>query len=226
MRQIAGAAAQGVHPFRLNAIPPIRTLLLDAENPPDAIVETAHPIRDRAYQVAGDSYDEDRAYIWHRPGGLNLRDRKDRLTLEQVLAECRPDVLCAGPMYKLYRVGGRERGDEQATHEVQTVLDDLRTRFGFALVLEHHAPKAQAGVRDMLPYGSSLWLRWPELGLSLSVKNSKWPKDYPADALAVGRWRRDRVQCAWPDRLDRGGSWPWTGWWKNPEPEAEQQEMM
>ena len=47
------------------------------------------------------------------------------------------------------------------------MLDDLRTRFGFALVLEHHAPKPRGGRRDLLPFGSQRWLARPELGIRL-----------------------------------------------------------
>lgn len=207
MRQIAGAAAQGIHPFNLTPIPAVRTLLVDVENPADAIVETADMIA-KAARHQSDGYDPDRAHIWHQPGGINLRDRADRLRFDQVLAKVRPDVVCAGPMYKLYRVGARE-SDEQAAQEVQHIFDDLRTRYSFALVLEHHAPKGSGPVRDLLPYGSSLWLRWPELGIKLDPDVDAGGKG----SLGVGRWRRDRVVCSWPYRLDRGTRWPWVGWW-------------
>ncbi|MBK9178745.1 MAG: site-specific DNA-methyltransferase [Acidimicrobiales bacterium] len=91
--------------------------------------------------------------------------------------------------------------------EVQHVLDDLRTRYRFALLVEHHAPKRQAGVRELAPYGSSLWLRWPELGLKLI------PTDDTNRVMDVGRWRGDRRQSGWPARLERGTPWPWVGVW-------------
>lgn len=207
MRQIAGCAAQGVHPFTWAPIPPIRALLVDTENPDDAIAETAEWIEHAVAKRSGEFYDPDRLHLWRQPGGLNIRDRSDRLRLEQVIAETRPALVCAGPMYKLYRLDRRE-SDEIAALEVQQILDDLRARYGFALVLEHHAPKAQGGAaRDLVPYGSSVWLRWPELGIKLTPN----PDGGPKGSLAVGRWRRDRVECLWPDRLDRATDFPWLG---------------
>jgi len=212
-RQVAIAAAQGVHPFTHRPIPPVRTLIVDLENPDDAIAETCKPITDRA-RDASSSYDEGRAWLWRRPDGIDVRTRAGRVALERVIATVKPDLVCLGPMYKAYSVRAREN-DELAAGEVQRVLDDLRTRHSFSLLLEHHAPKASGlSVRDLVPYGSSLWLRWPELGLTLI------PGDGEREAktsLVVGRFRRDRALNSWPTRLDRGapGRWPWSGFYEN-----------
>ena len=213
-RQVAIAAAQGVHPFTHATIPAVRTLIVDLENPDDAIAETCRPITARARATSA-RYDEGRAWLWRRPDGIDLRSRADRAALERVIADCRPDLVALGPLYKAYRTSARE-SDELAGGEVQTVLDDLRTRYGFALLMEHHAPKSvgSSGGRDLVPYGSSLWLRWPELGLKLIPGDGE---KAPRDSLLVGRFRKDRMRNAWPDRLDRGGEgrWPWIGYWRN-----------
>lgn len=212
VRQVAIAAAQGVHPFTHKQIPPVRTLIVDLENPDDAIAETCRPITDRARNASA-RYDEGRAWLWRRPDGINLRSRADRAALERVIADTRPDLVALGPLYKAYRTTARE-SDELAGGEVQQVLDDLRTRYGFALLMEHHAPKGigSSGGRDLVPYGSSLWLRWPELGLKLIPGDGE---SCSKDSLVVGRFRRDRMRNSWPDRLDRGGvgRWPWVGFW-------------
>ena len=72
--------------------------------------------------------------FWRRPGGVDLRKRADRLAFEDVLRRRRPRLVCLGPVYKSYQRRGSE-SDEQVATEVQQVLDDLRTRFRFALVL-------------------------------------------------------------------------------------------
>lgn len=215
VRQIAITAAQGIHPFRFTPIPPVRTLLVDLENPSDSIADGARPIVARA-KLMSEDYQPFRAWVWHQPGGIDIRTRVGRGQLEAVIANTQPDLVCLGPVYKAYRIQARE-SDEIAAGEVQVIFDDLRTRYDFALVLEHHAPKAQGTVRDMLPYGSSLWLRWPELGIKFV------PLDDPPDAVTVGRFRFDRVKNSWPNRLDRGGEWPWTGWWtKAPDDDFEE----
>ena len=205
-RQIGLAAAQGVHPLHYQRIQPCRTLIVDLENPDDSIMDVCQPIRDQAAAKVRDGYDADRAWLWHRPGGINLRKRKDRSELESVIAHVRPTLVCLGPIYKAYRVEARE-SDELAAAEVMAVFDDLRTRYGFALMLEHHAPKGQGGSRDLMPYGSSLWLRWPEIGLKLT------PKEPDNSVMTVGRWRGDRLENAWPVELERSQPWPWAGIW-------------
>lgn len=209
-RQISILAAQGVHPLTLAPMPPVTTLLVDLENPQDAIAETAQPIRTAIRTQRGAAYRDDAAWIWMRPAGIDLRSRRDRLDLEAVIAEVRPKLVCLGPMYKAYRVTAKE-SDEQAVGEVQAVFDDLRTRYGFALLLEHHAPKGPTGAtRDLSPYGSSFWLRWPEFGIKLTPVLSDPSK------LAVQRWRGDRLTATWPDELQRGaGRFPWTGVYPN-----------
>lgn len=207
LRQIAVCAAAGIHPLTKQPMRALRTLIVDLENPEDVLITKCRPIVASARMRKGGV--DDRAWIWHRPAGINLRTRADRATLETIVANLRPDLVCMGPLYKAYRVLAREN-DELAAGEVQSALDDLRTRYQFGLVLEHHAPKKQAGVRELTPYGSSLWLRWPEQGIKLR------PDPHPErpTSLLVERWRQDRVDAAWPDRLDRGDVWPWEGYWE------------
>jgi replicative DNA helicase len=205
-RQIGLAAAQGIHPLNFRTMTPCRTLIVDLENPDDSIIDVCEPIRQQAKKFDPRSYDADRAWLWHRPGGINLRKRKDRADLEAVIAHVHPTLVCLGPIYKSYRVEARE-SDELAGAEVMAVFDDLRTRYGFALMLEHHAPKGSGGARDLMPYGSSLWLRWPEIGLKLT------PATEDNSLMTVGRWRGDRLENEWPAELERSQPWPWKGLW-------------
>lgn len=205
-RQIGLAAAQGIHPLNFGTMDPCRTLIVDLENPDDSIIDVCEPIRRQAQKYDPANYDADRAWLWHRPGGINLRKRKDRAELEAVIAHVQPTLVCLGPIYKAYRVEARE-SDELAGAEVMAVFDDLRTRYGFALMLEHHAPKGSGGSRDLMPYGSSLWLRWPEIGLKLT------PALEDNSLMTVGRWRGDRLENEWPQELERSQPWPWQGIW-------------
>lgn len=205
-RQIGIAAGQGVHPLHFQNIDPVRVLIVDLENPDDSVVDVCAPLRDTAKSRVGDLYESDRVWLWHRPGGINLRQRRDRMELETVVAQSRPDLVCLGPIYKSYTLSSSE-SDELAAKEVMQCFDDLRTRYGFALLLEHHAPKGGGSKRDMTPYGTSLWLRWPELGISLS------PIDAEGERMRVGRWRGDRLENSWPIELRRGQPWLWKGLW-------------
>lgn len=194
VQQVAVIAGRGLHPFTAEVIDPVRALIVDLENPDDVVAARF----DRLDAKAGTD-----SWLWHRPGGIDLRRRRDRMDFEAVLGEVRPQVVALGPLYKSFRTAKGE-SHEQAAGEVQATFDDLRTRFGFGLLLEHHAPHGSGGVRDLRPEGSSLWLRWPEIGLKLL------PSD-PSDRkhVKVGRFRYDRVENQWPDALRWGRGMPW-----------------
>jgi len=206
LRQLAIASAQGVHPLTHQPMQPIRALIVDAENPLAAIAETGSPLDAQARRSASAAFDSERCRVWSEPGGLDLRRPRDRASLVREIRNQQPELVVAGPVYKL---GPRHEGEsyEDAAEGVLRVLDELRTRFKFALILEHHAPKPQAGKRDILPFGSQRWLAWPELGIGLHESDQ--------GGLRIGRFRGDRLRNHWPDRLERSGAWPWTGVWEH-----------
>ncbi len=213
LRQIAICAAQGVHPFTFDRIEPVRALVVDAENPLAAIAETGSWIDEKVRGAVGDDYGAARCRVWSRPGGLDLREPGDRAALVRELRAQRPALVVAGPIYKL---GGRRPSEsyEDAAEGLLAVLDELRVRFGFALVLEHHAPKPQQGRREMLPFGSQRWLAWPEIGVGLVPD-----RDRP-DVLRLDRFRGDRLRSFWPDRVVRGNDWPFFGEWDGGPPDV------
>lgn len=218
LTQVAVCASQGVHPLTFQPVRPVRTLIVDLENPEERIIEGCTPIRDHTRMRAKD-YDSDRAWLWHRPGGIDLRSRADAAALEAVLGKVRPQLVVMGPAYKASQRGKGEGWDESAMG-VQRVLDSLRTRFGFALLMEDHAPQSTGGVRDLRPFGSSLWLRWPEVGLKLAPDSEP-----PAPrSLIVKRWRGDRLPNDWPARLEEGNGWPWVGVWDRAMPSYSREE--
>ena len=193
LRQIAICSSQGIDPLRFHVIMPIRVLMVDLENPVEAIKETGARIV-RAVVNKNGGYDDEALRVWMRPGGIDVRTRRDRLALEREVAAHRPDLVIMGPVYKLSQRQPRE-SYEEATDPVLHILDDLRTRYGFALILEHHAPQANQGAREMRPFGSQRWMAWPELGLGLK------------------KFRGDRLLNKWPNQLHRGQVWPWVGRW-------------
>lgn len=213
-RQLAVCAAAGLHPFRLQAIEAQRVLVVDAENDPATAVSedgtldhaSAHGVMATATrQVPG--WDQSRLAVWSRPEGIDLRTRRDAGWLEAVIADHRPDLVLAGPLYKMFR---RARGEDDETlgGAIQRILDRVRVRHDVALWLEHHSPKGQNGVRPLDPFGTSLWMRWPDIGVNLTPDDD--------GALKVGRFRGDRYRVTGlPDQLQRGRVWPWVGRWNS-----------
>lgn len=209
-RAVALGVAAGRHPFAPSVrIPPARSLIVDLENPPGLIRAKCAPIVGALRAWGG--FDESACTLWSRPGGIDLRKAADALLFERVVELARPRLVAFGPIYKAF-TDGREDRAETSTREVMAVLDRLREKYGFALWVEHHAPLESGGTRKWRPFGSSLWLRWPEFGLALPFSD---PADPRCTSLTVARWRGDRDEREWPSRLDRGTrGWPWEASWE------------
>lgn len=208
LRQTAVCAAYGIHPFRPEPQRVIPTLLIDLENPEDHIHASLDRLVRQAKMTTARREVTPAGRLWSRPGGIDLRKRSDRAELETLIAKRRPELVVAGPLYKLTRPTQSDNW-ETAAREVQGVFDDWRARYGISLFLEDHAGQpVGGGRRELRPYGSSLWLRWPEIGLALEPN----PND---GSLDVSRWRGDRMPTDWPDRLERSDVWPWRGVWEN-----------
>ena len=217
LRTISMAVAQGHHPFWFSTkIVPRRVLYVDLENPLEVLGEP-HVERFIEYIKERDSeiYDPSRLKVWRRPGGINIRNQRDRADLQREIINHQPDLVCMGPLYKMYSGSGSERLEE-STEDAMRILDDLRTRYNFALLLEHHAPKGQAGQkREMTPFGSQRWLAWPEVGVSLYTDKTD-PR-----IVQVRRFRGDRLgSVAWPDQVIRSPDTIITGRWDDRAPES------
>jgi hypothetical protein len=209
LRQIAVCAAQGIHPLRFTAIEPVPTLIADLENPAAAIAETGGWLDSQARRSAGTNYDPGRCMVWSKPAGVDLRSLVGAAALEREIEAHRPRLVVLGPIYKT-AIRGRGEDHESMAEGVQHVLDDLRTRYSFALLMEHHAPQGSGGQRDIRPYGSQRWLAWPEIGIGLQRRQG-------SSDLTLSRWRGDRLVSEWPSYVQRDRVWPWVGVWESGE---------
>lgn len=207
LRTIAMSASQGFHPFSHQRIEPKRVLIIDLENPTQAITQTGEPFMNMIAEKAGTSFDEERLKFFRRPGGIEIRSLADKAEIQREIAAHKPDLVCIGPIYKMYRRGANETYEDSAD-SAMAVLDDLRTKYGFALIMEHHAAKGKAGERELTPMGSQRWMAWPEVGISL-YKDTVDPT-----MMHVKRYRGDRLQgVSWPDRIVRDRTWLVDGIW-------------
>lgn len=200
LRQLAALTAQGVHPFTTSGIEPQRTLLVDLENPGNVLRQRLAAI---PVNMGLRGYENGLFWVWHRPGGIDLRSRAGAAELDEVCRRTKPRLVCLGPLYKAFRQDGAK--SDQVAGEVAFLLDDLRTRHGFALVLEHHAPMQQSGeaVRRLRPFGSGVWSQWPEFGMKLI------PEDEKGHTLKVGWFRPGRDERTWPTQFKRGTTKAW-----------------
>lgn len=210
-RQLCTLVAAGRHPFKPTLkIEPRRTLLIDLENPPDLVRRN---LRGMVGMVREDGLElGDRAWRWNKPEGMDLRSAADRQLMCRVIELTRPDLIAIGPLYKA-SVGKATDTYEVAAAEVAQVFDQLRQRYGVALWIEHHMPKGDATGHRSGPIGSSFWMRWPEFGPVL-----RWAGEEESNVYHVKRFRGDRDERCWPDKLiKRAGRWPWTPDWDDEE---------
>jgi predicted nucleic acid-binding Zn ribbon protein len=192
LRQIGVQIASGIHPFTLEAIDPCRVVYIDLENSLRQTKRKLSWMFENSRVAPGENF---RIANW--PSGLNLMEPESRIPMIEVLNIYSPDLLIIGPMYKL----APSLEQEAVSKFLAEILDEWRTRYGFTLLMESHQPH-QVVMRDERyrperPFGSSLWLRWPEFGICLE------------DNGTLRHWRGQREEREWPERLRRGTLWPW-----------------
>ena len=205
IRQLAVAAAAGIHPLTAAPATPRTVLLIDAENPKRILINTLKAMRDNLRATGHET--GDRFHVARYPQGLDIGAEKDRLILHALCRQCRPDILALGPAYKLY-VGGGNAREEDLARAVTSTLDGLRERYDCAVILEHHSPHAAPGQkRTTRPIGSSLWLRWPEFGVGISPAPENDNKIHRV--ADVEHWRGMREERDWPERLEQDSLLPW-----------------
>lgn len=199
-RQICLAVAAGVHPFRPNVhIEAKSTLLVDLENAESMVRRQSRPLLSAI--VRHGEWVPERAHIWARPDGLNLRKPADAQLLEQVVADTRPALVGLGSLYKAFQ-RGRDDWDTAAS-EAREVLDRIRRRHRCAFILEHHMPKGDGLERPRFPFGSSEWQRWVSHGRVMTrIGPNAWE--------LAATFRQDRDLRDYPLGLTRGGEFPWS----------------
>jgi len=206
LRQIAVCASAGVHPLTLRTMSPRNVLVIDCENPNRIMINRFAELG----EVMRQSHRKPQNLSIRRfPQGIDLGRVEDRMRLRRLCQITQPDLLVVGPAYKMY-LGGSNQREEDLARIVASALDGLREEFGFALILEHHMPKAGGSNRDLAPIGSSLWMRWPEFGLGLKLVEGDG-LDFTHRQAEIIPWRGGRDDRPWPAYLSSGGvgELPW-----------------
>ena len=201
-RQVALCSAGGIHPFTYQRMKPVRTLTVDLENPERIIRKTSRNIIGEVKRLNSNA--PINAQVLIKPNGLNLLTSTDRMVLEKAIEESKPELLVMGPLYKSF-VDPGGRTSEAIAVEVAKYLDDIRTTYQCALWLEHHAPLGTTmSTRDLRPFGSAVWSRWPEFGISLTPD----PSAVGQYVYDVKHFRGARDERQWPTKMKRGSRLP------------------
>lgn len=200
-RQVSILSACGLHPFSFQPMKPIRTLFIDLENPERIIKRISRKIFEEALKLSR-MRETPEAHLFMKPAGLDLLRDGDRALLEKRLEETKPELICIGPLYKSF-VDPGGRTSEAIAIEIAKYLDDIRTAYKCALWIEHHAPLGTTmATRDLRPFGSAVWSRWPEFGIALHPAIGE-PYKYE-----VRHFRGARDERPWPAVIARGTQFP------------------
>lgn len=203
--QIGVMTAAGIHCWTQAPIPPRNVAIIDLENSARLLTRRLGMLRSAAIQ-SGAMVDRSRLRIHARPEGIDLTTSAHRRWLIDRCQANQTELLVIGPAYRM-SAGVASKGDiggEDHARTVTKALDEIRNRCNVTLVMETHAPHGGNFGRDLRPFGSSVWLRWPEFGIGIRKESES------QDRYSVEHWRGPRDQRMWPTTLQRGRRWPWT----------------
>jgi hypothetical protein len=200
-RQVAILAGAGIHPFTYCEIPTVRTLFVDLENPEKIIRRQSRKILEAVRMHYPTR--EIQASLFTKPDGLNILSPQGKDLLETQIRATEPDMIVLGPIYKSFIDPGGKTSTSLIT-EVAMYFDYLRSIYGVALWLEHHAPLGNALTgRDLRPSDSAVWMRWPEFGFAIAPDPTSFEKEYD-----FKQWRGPRDSRQWPAKMRRGSMFP------------------
>jgi hypothetical protein len=204
-RQLAVAAAAGIHPFTNDRTDPRVVLWIDCENSERQGRRHFRRLR-RVIIAKGCPVPKGGMRLIHRPEGIDLTRDEDVAWLMERVHAYKPELLYIGPLYRLHAT---DINDETAARKVTAVLDLARARADCALIIEGHSPHGGGGEsRPVRPIGSSLFRRWPEFGYGISPATD----DNPCKEVVIRPWRGARDERHWPRSLiwsEKDDEWPW-----------------
>lgn len=199
-RQLSVLPAAGLNPITFEEIEPLNVLVVDCENRDRQWRRKVRPMVEQAKRRG--VRDPEQHMHLALLGHINIADERWLGAIHRLVDRHKPDLMYLGPLYKMSH--GALNTDDDAM-PVLSALDSIRDR-GVALIIEAHAGHSQGdgGKRNLRPRGSSAFLGWPEFGFGLRRDD-----DNPNETV-IERWRGDRDERSWPERIKRGGDFPWT----------------
>jgi replicative DNA helicase len=104
-------------------------------------------------------------------------------------------------MGPLTNLAGRDLRDDEPVRRLRNAVNAARTVCNSAFVMEHHAPLkgSMDKERALRPYGSSLFLKWPDYGFGIQPIQ---------ESATVFEWKKNRGPRVrsrmWPSHLREG----------------------
>jgi hypothetical protein len=105
-------------------------------------------------------------------------------------------------------MASRDLRDDEPVRKIRNAVNHARNVCNSAFIMEHHAPLkgSMDKERPLRPYGSSLFLKWPDYGYGIK----------PTDTEGLFEWHKNRGprvrSRVWPEALREGTAptdFPW-----------------
>jgi 5S rRNA maturation endonuclease (ribonuclease M5) len=165
LRQLAVMTACGIHPFTFNDMPRQKVLLIDAENHPDQVLESWQKMVNLAKHYGHELREDELIVLETWDMDLDLTSEEGAAYLLGQVHGHQPKLVGIGPLYNL---SSRDLSEHQVATRLKQSINAARAVSGAAFIMEHHAPHGQGGTeRSVRPYGSSVFLKWPDFGHGL-----------------------------------------------------------
>lgn len=199
--QMCLGAAMGVntlHP-ELTQHEPMRVLMLDVEN--DRL-QVRNNMR-KVYPYLREMRKIEPSISWVDIRDVDLSNPVEQQQVIKLAKEHNPDLMYMGSLYRLAPEGDKV---DTAFTSVSRTVDRIRSETGSSVLLEAHAGHGLQNDRNgMRPYGSSMWMRWPEFGFGMVRHRA-------SGNILLKNWRGHRSDDrVWPTGLRRGNVLPWQG---------------
>jgi hypothetical protein len=210
-RQIAVQVAAGIHPFTGMAMKePKKVLFIDAENHPDQTLESWQQLTGLCARHEMPVARGQLTVLEEWSGHPDLASPEGSAWLVERVHAYRPDLVVMGPLTNL---ADRDLRDDEPVRRIRNAVDAARTICNSAFIMEHHAPlkDGMSKERPLRPYGSSLFLKWPDYGYGIKptsdekvfewfknrgprVRSREWP-------LALREGRPNTLEFPWMSSL-------------------------
>lgn len=176
---------------------PLRVLMLDVENDRLQVRNNMRKI----YPTLQEMNNVQPSIEWIDCQYTDLSDPVEQQKVVRIAKEKRPQLMYMGSLYRLAPEGDKV---DAAFTNISRTVDRIRSETGASVLLEAHAGHGLSNDRNgMRPYGSSMWLRWPEFGLGM-VRHKQ------SNNIELKNWRGHRSDDRhWPAGLRRGSVLPW-----------------
>jgi hypothetical protein len=199
--QMCLGAAMGMNTLHPELVKhePMRVLMLDVEN--DRL-QVRNNMR-KVYPYLSEMTGNQPMIEWVDIRDVDLSNPVEQQKVIKLAKEKQPHLMYMGSLYRLAPEGDKV---DTAFTSVSRTVDRIRAETGASVLLEAHAGHGMANDRNgMRPYGSSMWMRWPEFGFGMV-------KDRASGNIILKNWRGHRSDDrTWPVGLRRGNVLPWQG---------------